>query len=62
MVVKVYSTDDGKLLGELFHDSVPRHEGPMDTYWPECALTYTPDNQYLISSGRKTKIWRRDIL
>jgi hypothetical protein len=62
LIVKVYSTTDGKLLGELHHDRVPRHQGVMDTYWHREALGFTRDNQFLISSGRNTKIWRRDLL
>jgi hypothetical protein len=62
LIVKVYSTAEGKLLGELHHDRVPRHQGVMDTYWHGSALAYTRDNQFLISSGRNTKIWRRDLL
>ena len=61
LCIQIHSTADGKVISELLHDRVPRHESVMDTSWDRTiALAYTADNRYLISTGRKTNIWKQN--
>lgn len=56
--VIAYSTGTGEKLATLHHDRVMRSESVMATYFQNDSIRFTADGKYLITTGRKTKVWK----
>ncbi len=56
LTVKIYEVRSGRILGSVEHDRIKsqRHMATKTV----CRVHFTPDGQYLISSGMNTKIWK----
>ena len=56
--IEIHATADGRLVSRLVHDVVSHAQDAMATYIGQRMLQFTSDGQYLLTTGRKTKLWK----
>ncbi len=56
--IDIHAAADGRIVSRLEHDVVSHAQDAMATYVGQRMLQFTSDGQYLLSTGRKTKLWK----
>ncbi len=56
--VDLHAVDSGRVVRRLQNDRVAHSQNPMATYVDRKMIQFTSDGKYVLTTGRKTKLWR----
>lgn len=56
--VRLFEVPSGREMARWFHDRMRKRRGIIDTDFITDGIQFTADGRYLVSSGRKTRIWQ----